>query len=86
MLLVTFAELSGVPFLFHACNESCQTKLMEMYGQKNIDLQEKIDTDYEESIKQALREAGEEPLPQQIKHHNRRHHRYHNRRKRCSIM
>lgn len=57
VLLVTFVELSGVPFLLNACNETCQKELMDRYGEKNIQLQKQLDKDYEASIKQALREV-----------------------------
>jgi TRAP-type C4-dicarboxylate transport system substrate-binding protein len=91
VLLVTFVELSGVPFLLKACSENCQTKLMEMYGQKNVELQEKLDSEYDESIRQALKEQGMEvstPQPQHRHRSRRRHHQTHStrRRKRCSIM
>lgn len=91
VLLVTFAELSGVPFLLNACNETCQNKLMETYGQMNMDLQERLDKEYDEKIKQAHREMGTDaPVPRPQNSHRRKYrtHRYTvtPRRKRCSIM
>lgn len=56
---MTFAELSGVPFLLSACNETCQQKLLEKYGEMNVALQKQLDSDYEESIKRAMKEVEE---------------------------
>ena len=83
VLLVTFMELSGVPFLLKGCSEACQNELMERYGQKNIELQEKLDSEYDESIRQAQREMGTEVYVPRPQRHRTRTTR---RRKRCSIM
>lgn len=92
VLLVRFRELSGVPFLLNACNEACQGELEDTYGQRNVDLQRKLDAEYDESIKQAQREMGMD-VPVTRPHHrtSRRRQRTHRytvtpRRKRCSIM
>lgn len=84
VLLVTFAELSGVPFLLKACNEACQSKLMDTHGQRNIGSQAKLDTAYDESIKQARREMGMDVFVPRPQHRHRTHGT--RRRKRCSIM
>lgn len=86
VLLFTFVGLSGVPFLFNACSETCQNELAENYGQKNVELQKKLDIEYEESIKEAQRAMeGDTSLLTQSGHAHRQH-RTHRRRKRCSIM
>lgn len=85
VMLVTFMELSGVPFYLKGCSEACQNELMKTYGQKNIELQEKLDSEYDESIRQVQKEMGMEDcyVPRPHQHHGRRTTR---RRKRCSIM
>ncbi len=89
---MTFVELSGVPFKLTACSEGCLKRLMEKYGEMNIELQKNMDQAYEESIKQALKEAEEkgEVLPTHTPppgwaHIKRGRHRRH-KKKRCSIM
>ena len=57
VLLVTFVELSGVPFKLTACGDECLGKLMEKYGDMNIELQKNLDEAYEASTKQAIKEA-----------------------------
>lgn len=88
VLLVTFAELSGVPFLFNACNESCQKELMDKYGQKNVELQKQIDIKYEENIKiaQQLVAQGKVDLGPSTGTTYTIYRTRHRRRKGCSIM
>ena len=95
--MVTFAELSGVPFKLTACSETCLEALMEKYGEMNIQLQKDLDKAYQESIEQALKEAKENggidlgpapatytpPSPWDTMYSSRHLAR---RKKRCSIM
>lgn len=67
---------------------------MTTHGEKNVQLQAKMDMDYEESIKQALKQAEQGkvvPVTPPKYSHNHNHGRHHvnasrSRRKKCSIM
>ena len=88
VMLVTFKELSGVPFLLRACSERCQDLLAESYGNKNIERQHELDIKYENDIKKAqedLREGHMEELPNRSYTYTPSQL-YYRRKKRCSIM
>ena len=53
VLLVTFCELSGVPFLICACSQECQKAVATKYGDMNIELQKRLDLEYEKMVKEA---------------------------------
>ena len=53
VLLVTFCQLSGVPFLICACSQDCQKAIAKKYGDMNIELQKKLDREYEQMVKEA---------------------------------
>jgi hypothetical protein len=53
VLLVTFCELSGVPFLICACSQECQKAIAKKYGDLNIELQKQLDLEYERMVKEA---------------------------------
>ena len=53
VLLVTFCELSGVPFLICACSQECQKAISQKYGDMNIELQKQLDLEYERMVKEA---------------------------------
>lgn len=53
VMLVTFCELSGVPFLICACSKKCQEAIADKYGKINVELQQKMDEDYKQMIAQA---------------------------------
>ena len=53
VLLVTFCELSGVPFLICACSQECQKAVAKKYGDMNIELQKQLDQEYEQMVKEA---------------------------------
>lgn len=54
VLLVTFRELSGVPFLICACSKECQEAIAKKFGEKNIELQKQLDLEYEQMTKRAI--------------------------------
>lgn len=54
-LLLSFVGLSGVTFLLNACSQTCQDKIMEEYGEKNIKIQKELDEKYEREKKEAER-------------------------------
>ena len=95
-MLITFKELSGVPFQLRACSEQCQDLLAESYGNKNIELQHELDIKYENDMKKAqeyLKEGHMEELPNrsytytpQMYYSTTWKGRRRNRKKRCSIM
>lgn len=58
VLLVTFCELSGVPFLVCACSQECQEVIAKKFGERNIELQKQLDLDYKEMIKEAVAYAN----------------------------
>ena len=53
VLLVTFCQLSGVPFLICACSQECQKAIAQKYGDMNIELQKQLDLEYERMVKEA---------------------------------
>ena len=53
VLLVTFCQLSGVPFLICACSQECQKAIAKKYGEMNIELQKQLDLEYEQMVKEA---------------------------------
>ena len=53
VLLVTFCQLSGVPFLICACSQDCQKAVAKKYGDMNIELQKQLDREYEQMVKEA---------------------------------
>ena len=53
VLLVTFCQLSGVPFLICACSQECQKAVAKKYGEMNIELQKQLDKEYEQMVKEA---------------------------------
>ena len=50
---MSFLELRDVPFLLHACSEQCQEAIKNKFIKRNKELQQKLDEDYEQSIRQA---------------------------------
>ena len=56
-MLVSFLGLSGVPFLLEACCKECQDNIKDTFGKKNVEIQKKLDQEYDEQIKQAQRQV-----------------------------
>lgn len=97
---MTFAELSGVPFKLTTCSDECLNKLMDKYGELNIELQKNLDEAYQASIKKAIEDAkvngGEDlgPAPtytppppwDRVPPWQPTQHNRRHRKKRCTIM
>ena len=62
VLLVTFCELSGVPFLICACSKDCQTAIAHKYGERNIELQKELDLEYEKMMEEANSNADKNDI------------------------
>ena len=61
-MLVTFCELSGVPFLICACSKECQKVIADKFSKMNIELQQKMDEDYKQMIAQAASDAKKKDI------------------------
>ena len=69
VLLLSFLDLRDVPFVMHACSEECQKVVYEKYVSLQTQLQQKIDKEYEETVRQAhnlAREGAVDISPERI--------------------
>ena len=57
VMLLRYLELRFVPVQFAACSEECQMAVLQYYRQHQAKTQIDLDREYEESIKQALKQA-----------------------------
>ena len=55
VMLLSFVELSGVTFKLYTCSQECQTKVINEYGEKNIQIQKELDEKYEKEKREAER-------------------------------
>lgn len=60
VMLLKFVDLRDVPFRLHACSEECKEAIVTEYTAVQKQLQQELDSEYEQQVKEAhrLMESG----------------------------
>ena len=84
-MLLQYLDLRYVPFKFSACSSECQAATLQHYRDVQTQMQADIDREYEDSVKQAERQAKRSETSD---HYLCKTHYNHgrNRRYNCAIM
>lgn len=57
VMLLRYLDLNHVPFRFEACSDQCQAAILQHYREVQTELQNTLDKEYADTIKEANKQA-----------------------------